>query len=316
MGRYDVLDKKYFGNEQRFSELITVGVFHNRRRIRGDELVALPRKYPSLANTAGEYERDALCLCENHQLKYGLEIEEYNDYGMAGRIFIYDACEYARESGERTKEHLRKDELKTFEERKSGMLQEDRNYPVIDIVLYLGMGHYKGCRSLREGFREIPADLLPYVGSRIQDYGFVLLEADSINPELFKSELRQFFEAMQARNDKEKLEALFIREDFQGLSEETQQVITIHLGQKKLIQKVVEEKQEMCKAMRDLMRESRERGIEKGIEQGIERGIEQTLQMNLANLMKNLSLSLDQAMDALGVVNEQRERCRKFFSAV
>ena len=168
------------------------------------------------------------------------------------------------------------------------------------------MGHYKGNRNLRQGFHEIPAEILPYVNNKIQDYGFILMEADYVNPLLFQSELRQFFEAMQSRNDKEKLSALFSREDFQSLGEETQQAIVIHLGQKKLIKKVMEEKQDMCKAMRDIMRESREQGIEQGIEQGTE----QTLQMNIISLMKNMKWTVEQAMDALSVKNEQRERYR------
>ena len=187
MGKYDVIDKRYFGNAQRFAELITVGVFRNQKQVKGDELAPLPKKYPSLGIISGEYERDVLCFCEKHQLKYGLEVEKYNDYGMPRRIFVYDACEYERESGERKKEHFQKHELKTFEERKSGMLRGDRGYSIIDIVLYLGMGHYKGNRNLRQGFHEIPAEILPYVNNKIQDYGFILMEADYVNPLLFQS---------------------------------------------------------------------------------------------------------------------------------
>lgn len=50
-------------------------------------------------------------------------------------------------------------------------------------------------------------------------------------------------------------------------------------------------------------------------EEGREEGIEHNLRMNLTNLMKNLNLSLEQAMDALGVMEEQREMCIKFFGA-
>ena len=225
---------------------------------------------------------------------------------MARRIFVYDACEYEKSFAERKKSHVAQGELKTFEAKKSGMLTSDAEQPIIDIVLYLGMGHYKGQRNLREGFCRIPQEILPYISDKIQNYGFVLIEADYVNIADFTGELRQFFEAMQARNNKEKLKTLFLREDFQNLSEETQQVIAIHLGQKKLIRKVLEEKQSMCKAMRDIMKESRE--------EGIEQGIEQNLQINLKNLMQNLSLSLDQAMNVLGVKNEQRERCRELLA--
>ena len=60
MGKYDVIDKRYFGNAQRFAELITVGVFRNQKQVKGDELAPLPKKYPSLGIISGEYERDVL----------------------------------------------------------------------------------------------------------------------------------------------------------------------------------------------------------------------------------------------------------------
>ena len=48
--------------------------------------------------------------------------------------------------------------------------------------------------------------------------------------------------------------------EFQELSMETKKIITIHLDNKKLLHKVMEEEKDMCKAIRDLLRESKEEG--------------------------------------------------------
>lgn len=54
-----------------------------------------------------------------------------------------------------------------------------------------------------------------------------------------------------------------------------------------------------------------EQGIEKGIEQGIEQGIEKNRIESIKNLMSNLSLSAEDAMDALGISVQDRERLNR-----
>ena len=64
-----------------------------------------------------------------------------------------------------------------------------------------------------------------------------------------------------------------------------------------------------------LMDEGMEKGIEKGIEQGIEKGIEKGIELNqtdsIKKLMKNMNLTIDQAMNALEVPTDKREKYRK-----
>lgn len=55
-----------------------------------------------------------------------------------------------------------------------------------------------------------------------------------------------------------------------------------------------------------LMDEGMEKGIEKGIEQGIEKGID-----SIKKLMKNMSWTIDQAMNALEVPEDKREKYRQ-----
>ena len=64
-----------------------------------------------------------------------------------------------------------------------------------------------------------------------------------------------------------------------------------------------------------LMDEGMEKGIEKGIEQGIEKGIEKGIELNqtdsIKKLMKNMSWTIDQAMNALEIPEDKREKYRQ-----
>ena len=264
MGKYDVYDKKYFAKPQIMAELITVSVFRKKINVKGEELQGLPVIYPSPRSRGAEFERDVLYLCKRHCVKYGLEIESYVDFSMARRIQSYDTCEYEAEAKRRNKKYEEEKSLKTFEERKSGMKKGDKNIPIVNIVLYLGAGRYSGNRSMRESFYSLPDELKPYLQEKINDYGFVLVEADYIDPEMFQGELRAFFRAMQARTDKQRLLTMLYSREFEALSEDTKKIIAIHLGDKKLTKEVVEEGVDMCKALDDLRKECETIGETKG----------------------------------------------------
>ena len=79
---------------------------------------------------------------------------------------------------------------------------------------------------------------------------------------------------MQARYDKRKLYQLLQREDFQNLKSVTQRAIAVHLNNKEIIQKVVEEKEEMCKAIRDLKRDWKMEGRQEGRQEGLQEGLQ------------------------------------------
>lgn len=83
------------------------------------------------------------------------------------------------------------------------------------------------------------------------------------NPENYHTELRQFIEAMQARYDKKKLSSLFEREEFQNLSTLTQKALAVHLDNNHICRKVIEEGENMCKALRDLEKDWKREGEQK-----------------------------------------------------
>ena len=51
-----------------------------------------------------------------------------------------------------------------------------------------------------------------------------------------------------------------------------------------------------------------DRGMEKGLEQGLEQGMEHGFLSSIRNLMETMSWSSGQAMDALKIPRENRER--------
>ena len=68
------------------------------------------------------------------------------------------------------------------------------------------------------------------------------------------------------------------------------------------------------RAAKDGLKQGREEGLRQGIEQGIEQGADQTLLEDVRNLMDTLALTTEQAMDALKVPEEKREKMRKLLA--
>lgn len=71
----------------------------------------------------------------------------------------------------------------------------------------------------------------------------------------------------------------------------------------------------MCNLSQGVLQEGIEIGLERGIEQGLEQGLERGVARSVGALMKSMGLSMEQAMDALNVFGDQRERCAKLLIA-
>lgn len=90
--------------------------------------------------------------------------------------------------------------------------------------------------------------------------------------------MREFFQAMQCREDKEKLRELLRKESFKRLTKETAWTIAVHLDRKWLKPKIEEEGLDMCKALEELLADERAEGraeerrsiIRNMIQQGLE----------------------------------------------
>jgi len=182
---------------------------------------------------------------------------------MPERCFVYDACEYEKQISEHAKRHYREKDLVGFLEKKSKIKESDGLYPVCNLVLYLGQGRWHGWRKMQDMF-QIPKEFYGKLKDKIVHYEIPIINANEVIPEKFETDLRQFFMAMQCRDDKEKICQLAEREEFMNLCQDAQNAIAIHLDDKRLIHKVMEEGENVCKAMREWKEELLSEGENKG----------------------------------------------------
>lgn len=265
MGKKDLVGKDFFADRRRFAELFNAILYQGEDIIRAEELERVVRIYPSLSGK-GEMSRDIFMKDVKRNVCYGLELETESDYGMPERVMVYDACELEqqiKEISKQQKEESRAGNKLDYREKKSRMKETDFLLPTVTVVLYLGLDHWEGKQKLSELYR-IPEGLQESLGQKLPDYGFSLLEADYINAEAFETDLKEFFQAMQCRNDKEKMKELFRTEHFRHLKEETAWVIAVHLDKERLMPKIRKEKSDMCNAIEEIFEDGKIEGRAEG----------------------------------------------------
>lgn len=289
MGKKDVYTRPYFADKKRFADFINVHLYGGKEVVRGGNLAGIRGIYPSMGSSAGEKSRDIFMEHKSPRMRYGIELETESDYGMPERIMVYDGGEYEKQIGERDKKHRSEKEYAKYIEKKSRMKESDRLVPVISVVLYLGEGKWGGPRRLKE-MLEVPEELEMYSGEYLQDYRICVIEADYVDAGAYKTDLREFFQALQCRNDREKLRGLMRSEGFRNLERETEMAIAVNLNLKPIIRKIEEEEKSMCRAFEELMMEQEEIGIEKGKSEGIKEGIKA-----LVEICKELGASKEEA---------------------
>lgn len=125
-----------------------------------------------------------------------------------------------------------------------------------------------------------------FLNIRFPEYEIQLLEADYENPESYRTDLKEFFQAMQCRMDKNKLRELFQTEAFQHLLPDTERVIAVHLRIRQLVKKMDEEGTTMCKAFNDLMKEERCEGRKEGKSEGKREGRREEKMQTIRRMLK------------------------------
>lgn len=295
MGKYDVLMGKYFSNRERFADLFNGILFDGERMIIPDSLereagdylqteeTKIRRRYRDLKMKSGQ---------EGQFQIFSLENQSFVDYTMPLRCMEYDFLEYLEQLNKLKESYKITNTVLRGAEKLCGIRKEDRLLPVYTICLYLGEEKWDGPRSLWDMVRLSGEQK---VKQHFSDYSMRLYCInEQQNFEVFHTEVRQFFQALIYRKNKEKLEELIENStEYQNLSEETFEVIVNFLGMPKLWKireqfKSINQKggYNMCQAIREWSAEEREigrgiglaEGIEQGIEKGLERGLEQGLE--------------------------------------
>lgn len=271
MGRKDIVGRDYFSDRERFAEILNVHLYYGNQVVSAESLICRQRSYPSLAEVYGEKSRDILVEDTWRRINYGMELETESDYSMPERIMVYDACEYEQQIRKIYKQHREKNDFNDYGEKKSRLKMTDYLHPTVTFVMYLGEGHWEGKTRISEMFQITDQDM-EFLDSKLHDYDFLLLEADYVNPEDYQTDLKEFFQAMQCRRDRQRLRKLLKSENFMDLRPETELAIASHLNVKKLVHKMKKEKLPMCKAFDDLMKEERQNGKKEGRREGKREG--------------------------------------------
>lgn len=273
MGKKDTYTTPYIAKRKRFAELVNVNIYNGKGIVKEEMLTRLGGCYPALSSPAGNKRRDILMEQKDPRIRYGIELETEIDYGMPERIMLYDAGEYESQIRENDQKHREDRSYDTYVEKKSRMKETDRFVPVITIVLYLGEGRWTAPDKLTE-ILETSGESEEYFKEFLQDYKIHVVEADLVKPEDYHTDLKEFFLALQCRNDRGRLRELFQRESFQNLSHDAELAIAVNLNLKTLIVKMEEENMPMCKAFEELMMEQEEIGMKRGIKESIKALVE------------------------------------------
>lgn len=152
MKQKDITERMLESYNDIFADIVNVLIFKGKRLIDPADLRdALPRSVIKTDGKIYDQERDVAKFLQNGNLRIaliGLENQTARDSDMAIRIMSYDASEYKKQIIDKTNK---------------------MRYPIITIVLYFGMNHWKSPLSLKEclerkgGFENIPDALKPYI---------------------------------------------------------------------------------------------------------------------------------------------------------
>lgn len=264
MGKKDIVDREYFANTERFCEIWNNQFDGDRFELKPQDLVRVDGRYKSIGNGSGEWERDILMKHRTLPILFGMEIETESDYGMPERVMCYDTGEYERQIRMNHRQHLEAGEYLLYREKKSRMKYQDKLIPVFNLVLFLGEGKYQGRNLLSQMYAEIPTEARRALQSQMQEYSCRVVEGELLDACEYETDLKYFFQALQSRRDKTKLQALFQSDEFRNMSEETEGVIAVHMNIKGLIEKMEREDKRMCVAFDELVMDKLNEGIEKG----------------------------------------------------
>ena len=341
MGKIDAATKAYMENSAHFADAFNYLIYNGEPVIQPSELTPLDTTelvipYGNGVSEPEQKFRDVLKLwyaMRDEKAVYavlGAENQAYVHYAMPVRCFLYDGLNYAGQV-EQVKIGCRTGESSgnriSGAEFLSGFRKEDRLLPVITLVIYFGTSEWDGPTSLHEMLCTGDETLLRMV----PDYRLNLIapsrmeEADFLK---FQTDLGKVLEYIKCAGDRKKLDELVHRDDrYKNVERESAELINTVTGST-LQLAVKEEKIDMCKAIEDMRNEAlkkgREEGLEKGREEGLEKGREEGLKKGreeglkkgreeatssyLVKMIHNLNCTLDDAMRALGLSLEEREK--------
>ena len=198
MAEQDIAEKRLEEYDDVFADIVNVLLFDGKRLVREDALSETSRLSQYKADDGlHEQERDIAKYWQDGNIRiclYGLENQTAVDADIPLRVASYDGAGYRAQ--------LLADKGK--KKKGGGRKPKGRppRYPVVTLVLYFGMRHWKKPRSLLERLTVLP-ELAPYVS----DYKVNVFEIAWLSPETvakFRSDFRivaDYFVQMRVNKD-------------------------------------------------------------------------------------------------------------------
>lgn len=280
MGKKNIVWNDYISQEDRFADFFNGVVFQGDQVVLPEDLVPLDtklwRRQPD-KNSYNEYIRDTVKLWKYKDKKYilSLEPEDSPHYALPIKYMNYESVQYDRQYKERMKEHRRNRDL-CQDEYLSGFSVKDRLVPIVTIGIYLGEKKWSGSRRLSEMTRikEEPVEISRYLAPFCNEFQTNLINIyDLENEDVFRTDLREVFNFLRLRGDKEQLKAYVEgNERFRHLQEDAFDVLSVYgtmdlkTGREEYRTK---EGIDMCLALQQWEEEARAEGKAEGTARGI-----------------------------------------------
>ena len=200
MAEQDIAEKRLEEYDDVFADIVNVLLFDGKPLVREDALSELSRLSQYKADDGlHEQERDIAKYWQDGNIRiclYGLENQTAVDADIPLRVVSYDGAGYRAQ--------LLADKRK--KKKGEGRKARDRlpRYPVVTLVLYFGMRHWKKPRSLLERLT-VPPELAPYVSDyKVNVFEIAWLPLETVAK--FRSDFRivaDYFVQMRVNKDYE-----------------------------------------------------------------------------------------------------------------
>lgn len=329
MGKINNVFTHYFRNRARFADLFNGICFQGRSVIQPEQLTdasevyeeteaekvqPVPQGVKTKRGNRPERIRDIkMRLDTGEVLRFlGQENQALVDYTMPFRCMQYDTMEYAHQLDHLRSQNNAEGNWNSWAERVCGFKQTDRLIPIYTLCVYHGLEKWDGPRSLKDmmNFGKDEDEM-----SRLfHDYPlhlYCLNEMDDF--QVFHTEVRQVFQALRFREDKQKLSKLINTDPaYQHMEADTMEVMSVMLNAPKILENKREymtieegrEEYDMCKALKDLTDDARREGVAKGMAQGMESGIIQGTLSTLISLVQKGLLQIPDAAEQAGLTED------------
>ena len=264
MGKKDDAAKIFFQDKERVADLINACCYGGEQTVSPEDI--------SDADPGGENGIRDIIKKTALGTKYafiGIENQEEVDHTLPVRAAGYDVGDYRKQVNELKQKNRNDPCCSEGGEYLYGYRKTDKLIPVVTIVLYYG-DNWTGPRSIKD---MLDMDGNSIISQFVQDYKLNLLEICNLSDEdleKFHTDVKQVFEFIKNRRDKEKMLQLIQNDPgYKNIDENAYRMMEVHgslKGYRIMVEDYRTEKGgvDMCKAWDDWREDGRKEGREEG----------------------------------------------------